>query len=516
MAFILPSPQALHTSAGSVNVGTLGTATNLASKSGGNLPISTNASQCLNSTSSNATGTPAGVFFGINGQSATTTVDGTTEAKVLVWSLQYNAPNRIQSSTLANGGSRLRIGSGSNPTLNYKDYYIGGNDTPFCSAQAGPVTMCVDLSDTSHNNEVGTFDLANVSAYGHASVRFNLVGGSTTQTFFQRSFLFTTTKDSANIPKFTGVSSFDDAVALLQGTGYQTKIGSWITKSGSSIFLPCPFQIGDGSSATTFNDNGAAIVSPASNLAGQENFRLTDDAMRVYLNMRNNAADSVTLSGSYAWGTAADWNFNQSRASSCLLSGNFTGMGHFKMGSSVTATGSFNLATGKAVKCNGANIDAITVTGDLNIETSSVTSFSNISVTGVMDFNTAGTYTLTNCTLNEITNSSGGLVTLINDNSTANLITGPNITIVSPPKTLTVQVNVTGADVVILAAGTDTILANVDAQPGTDFVFTYTGAQSVDVGVILPGYTPNYTYGYSLTGENQSLPINLLTDRNYA
>ena len=190
---------------------------------------------------------------------------------LLVWSLQYNAPNRIQSSTLANGGSRLRIGSGSNPTLNYKDYYIGGNDTPFCSAQAGPVTMCVDLSDTSHNNEVGTFDLANVSAYGHASVRFNLVGGSTTQTFFQRSFLFTTTKDSANIPKFTGVSSFDDAVALLQGTGYQTKIGSWITKSGSSIFLPCPFQIGDGSSATTFNDNGAAIVSPASNLAGQAN-----------------------------------------------------------------------------------------------------------------------------------------------------------------------------------------------------------------------------------------------------
>ena len=108
------------------------------------------------------------------------------------------------------------------------------------------------------------------------------------------------------------------------------------------------------------------------------------------------------------------------------------------------------------------------------------------------------------------------MVTLINDNSTANLITGPNITIVSPPRTLTVQVNVIGADVVVLAAGTDTILDSVDAQPGTDFVFTYTGAQSVDVGVILPGYGINYTYGYSLTGENQSLPVNLLIDRNYA
>tara|TARA_R110000796_G_scaffold76624_1_gene171331 strand:- start:2767 stop:4314 length:1548 start_codon:yes stop_codon:yes gene_type:complete len=515
MAFNLPAPQSLYTGQGTDNVGTLGSLTP-GRKSGGNLPISNNASQVINTTASNANGVPAGVFFGINGQSATSTVDASVDTRVLIWSVQYNAPNRIQSSDFARGGSRFRLASGSSPTLNYKDYYIGGNDTPFCSAQAGPVTMCIDLADTSHNNEVGTFNLSQVSAYGHASVRLNLVGSSTALTFFQRAFLFTTTKDSANIPLFTGVSSFDDAVALLQGTDYTTKIGSWITKSGSSIFLPCPFQIGDGTSATTFNDDGAAIVSPGSNLAGQENFRLTDNAMRVYANLRNNAADSITLSGSYSFGTAAPWDFDVSNASTCLLSGSFSGMGDFKIGSSVTANGSFNLATGKAVKCNGANIDSITVAGDLNIETSAVTSFSDMSITGVTDFDTAGTYTLTNCTLNEITNSSGGLVTLINDNSTANLITGPNITIVSPPKTLTVQVNVIGADVVVLAAGTDTILDSVDAQPGTDFVFTYTGAQSVDVGVILPGYGINYTYGYSLTGENQSLPVNLLIDRNYA
>ena len=101
------------------------------------------------------------------------------------------------------------------------------------------------------------------------------------------------------------------------------------------------------------------------------------------------------------------------------------------------------------------------------------------------------------------------------DGGTTIIVGGGTINI-NNTATLTVQVNVIGADVVVLAAGTDTILDSVDAQPGTDFVFTYTGAQSVDVGVILPGYTPNYTYGYSLTGENQSLPINLLTDRNYA
>ena len=517
MAFNLPSPQALHTSAGSVNVGTLGSATNLGTKSGGNLPISANASQCLNTTSSNAAGTPAGVFFGINGQSATTTVDGTTEAKVLVWSLQYNAPNRIQSSTLANGGSRLRIGSGSNPTLNYKDYYIGGNDTPFCSAQAGPVTMCIDLSDTSHNNEVGTFDLANVSAYGHASVRFNLVGGSTTQTFFQRSFLFTTAKDSANIPKFTGVSSFDDAVALLQGTDYTTKIGSWITKSGSSIFLPCPFQIGDGSSATTFNDNGAAIVSPASNLAGQENFRLTDDAMRVYANLRDNAADSITLSGSYSWGTAANWNFNISNNASINIDGaTFSGMGGFRVGSSVSGAATFNLASGKPVKIeDAADLTGSTINGDCNLGTGALTTLESLTITGVLDFEVAGTYTATNCNINEVTNSSGGAVTITNDGSTISTNTGPSITIVNPPTTFTIQVNKTGADVVILAAGTNTVLASVDAQAGNDFVWTYVGAQTVDIGVIKPGFIVNYTYGYQLAGDNQSLPVNLLVDRDY-
>ena len=514
MAFNLPAPQTLHTGQATVNVGTLGSLA-AGRKAGGNLPIANNASQVINSTASNANGVPAGVFFGINGQSATSTVDASVDTRVLIWSAQYNAPNRIQSSDLARGGSRFRLASGSSPTLNYKDYYIGGNDTPFCSAQAGPVTMCIDLADTSHNNEVGTFDLSQVSAYGHASVRLNLVGSSTALTFFQRAFLFTTTKNSANIPLFTGVSSFDDAVELLQGTDYTTKIGSWITKSGSSIFLPCPFQIGDGSSATTFNDNGAAIVSPGSNLAGQENFRLTDNAMRVYANLRDNAADSITLSGSYSFGTAARWDFDVDNASTILLSGSFIGMGRFILGSSVTANGSFNLATGEHVRCKGANIDSITVAGDVEIKGAEVTSFNNITVTGAVDFDTAGTYTLTNCTVNEVTNSSGGAVTINNDGSTITTNTGPSITIVNPPTTFTIQVNKTNADVVILAAGTNTVLASVDAQAGNDFVWTYVGAQTVDIGVIKPGFIVNYTYGYQLAGDNQSLPVNLLVDRGY-
>ena len=104
MAFNLPNAQNLHTSRSDSNRGVIGTATSLSTKSGGNLPISTNASQVINNTPNNVSGNPAGVFFGMDGNTSTTTYDATQGSRVLLWSLQYNAPNRIQSSDLANGG----------------------------------------------------------------------------------------------------------------------------------------------------------------------------------------------------------------------------------------------------------------------------------------------------------------------------------------------------------------------------------------------------------------------------
>ena len=143
--------------------------------------------------------------------------------------------------------------------------------------------MCIDISDTSNDNTIGTFDPTDITAYAHGSVRTNIVGTQTLYSFFQRSFLFTTTKGSSNLPTFTGVSNFDDAILAVQGTDYTNKIGSWITKSGDSIFIPCPFSFGNGVDPISFNDNGVSVISPASNSQNQENFRLTDNAMPVYL-----------------------------------------------------------------------------------------------------------------------------------------------------------------------------------------------------------------------------------------
>lgn len=74
----------------------------------------------------------------------------------------------------------------------------------------------------------------------------------------------------------------------------------------------------------------------------------------------------------------------------------------------------------------------------------------------------------------------------------------------------------TGCDVVVLTAGTSTILAQVDAHPLTSYGFVYEGTPTVDVGFIKQGYVPQYIRNLALGSTNSSIPVSLTADRNYA
>ncbi len=506
MAFNLPLAQYLMNSNSINNRGSFDTAFQTGQKSGGNLPITTNAAQVQNS------GGNEGIYFGLNTQSSTAAKDASIDTKVLLSSVQFNAPNRIQVGPLASRGVVARLTSGSGGGT-YREFNIGGNDTPFAAAQAGPVTICLDLNATSTDASSGTYSPADVTGWGFGTFRQTLVGNSSTLAFFQRVFIFDTEKGGVNLPTFTGASSFDDAVLAVQGTSYANKIGAWCTKSGSAIFLPAPFSIGDGSSAVAFDDGGAAIISPADNAPNQENFRLSKQAMRVYLDTRDDVADTAVLRGSYSWGTAAPWDFNISNASSCTLSGSFNGMGEFTLGSSVTATGSFSLAAGEAVVCNGANINGITVTGSLLLQGGGVVALDGITVGGKLTFDTAGTYTITNSSIQEVENVSGGAVTiLLGSSSTINVNSGPNITISAPPSTLTLTGLQANSEVRVYDAGTTTELAGVENSGAT---FTANIAvSSVDIVIHSLGYIYQRIESVN-TSSNVTLPIQQQVDRNY-
>jgi hypothetical protein len=72
-----------------------------------------------------------------------------------------------------------------------------------------------------------------------------------------------------------------------------------------------------------------------------------------------------------------------------------------------------------------------------------------------------------------------------------------------------------GTDVFVLSAGTTTILDQLDSIPGTSSSFTYSGAQTVDVGFIKTGYVPLYLRGVALTTVNSAIPVAQTPDRNY-
>ncbi len=74
---------------------------------------------------------------------------------------------------------------------------------------------------------------------------------------------------------------------------------------------------------------------------------------------------------------------------------------------------------------------------------------SHCTIEGTLTFTVAGTYSIDNCTISAVANTSGGSVTIIPSVTTSiTTNSGPNITISSPSATLTVDSVVTGSDVV--------------------------------------------------------------------
>ena len=71
----------------------------------------------------------------------------------------------------------------------------------------------------------------------------------------------------------------------------------------------------------------------------------------------------------------------------------------------------------------------------------------------------------------------------------------------------------TGTDMVVLTAGTTTVLYSSDAA--STFVYTYSGAQTVDVGFIKTGYVPYYIRNLSLSTTDSSIPVAMTADRNF-
>lgn len=81
--------------------------------------------------------------------------------------------------------------------------------------------------------------------------------------------------------------------------------------------------------------------------------------------------------------------------------------------------------------------------------------------------------------------------------------------------TLTLTGLVTGTDVTILEAGTETVLSNNEDVAGTSFDFIYETPQAVDIVFNKPGYFPEAVRNFTLGSADASLPITQKPDPSY-
>ena len=75
-----------------------------------------------------------------------------------------------------------------------------------------------------------------------------------------------------------------------------------------------------------------------------------------------------------------------------------------------------------------------------------------------------------------------------------------------------------GSDIVVLLAGTETELLNVDAHAGVSYGWSsdrFVAPTTVDIGVFKTGFVPFYIRGYTLASTDATLPIAQVADRNY-
>jgi len=495
MAVSVPAAENLHTAsqggANRYNIGSPGTGT----KSAGNLPLTSNATQ-LNV----GLGTNEGYVMNFV---TPATYDVSSETRLLVCSVQFNAPNRIQFETMANGGYIVRLQYGPSGNTHYRSFVLAGSDSVAGSAQPGSMPFVIDLNATADHADdpadAGTPDNTDVIGWGPDVSAISMQASSSHLSFFARMHIFETAKNATNIVQFTGTSDFDDIITAILGTDYTDRIGAWVSRLGNSYVIPVAFQIGDTSTATNFDCVGKTINFPANADATDPRYRYTLQAGRVYIDLRDNVADDADLDDStWVWGVASPFDFDVNNNSAITIEGAvFGGMGDFTLGSSVTGGATFNLNTGSDVIISGANIDGSTINGDATLDVD--TDFDGVTINGDLDITIAADTVLdwTGVTITgDVSNSAGSNTLTINIDANSSVTAsdagtgnGQTNIVQVAPITITVTdldaVAIENARVLVTATETvgtitdgDTILTGLTSALGVieDATFNYEAA----------------------------------------
>jgi len=166
---------------------------------------------------------------------------------------------------------------------------------------------------------------------------------------------------------------------------------------------------------------------------------------------------------------------------------------------------------------NGAVPDGLTIIGHLIVEELIDINDVNI-INGVLEFETAGTLTATECNISEVTNTSGGNITIFSNKSNFITVTGPNINVITS-NTLKFTGLVENTELRIYS-GTDPYTAveigGIEDVVGDEFSFSHgSGGVNGYARIVSVGYEDIYMPLEPIPDTNSAIAVQQRIDRNY-
>jgi len=482
-------------------------------------------------------------FAGVTNAASTTAISG---AEAVVAASRYNvgsrnilchfrhaAPSSNQRLSPISSGRGIWFGmrSGATAGTNWKVWQVHGADAPMPPGNTRPIIINAASTDTIATS--GALSSSDVQAYGFW---VSGLGALTNQAAFGPMWAMDTTVLSGGVAdEPVDVPSIVQAAAL-----NKVRYSSQLQGANQMLCLQA-IQFGDGGTNPIYlKVNGAAVEFPSKKNTAKKlvNYNGTDDS--IGWTFYPGASDTIDLAGT-AFASASKYHWRVHPSASASATYNFSGValngaGDVQLRAVTTFSGmSFNGCP--TITTNGAAISgcsfsdstalcaspaaaaaisdsdftsggaghAIQIGGTAANITLSGLTFSGYASANGSTGNEAIYVNIASGTVN-ITISGGDTPSIRTAGATVNVISGATVTFTGLP---------VGTDIVILTAGTSTILQQVDQHPSSSYPWGYSGTPTVDVGFLKPGFKPRYLRNLALGASDSSIPVELQADLAY-
>lgn len=478
------------------------------------------------------------------------------------------AQNQRLSTVKSGRGCWIGFRSGASAGTNYKIWQVHGADAPF--APGSVVPTIINLGNADYIASAGTLSTSDVRYLG---VWVGGLGALTAQVGVAMCWkMGVTTIAGGNAAEPIGIP---DVVAVAATA--KERLSSILQGANQMLCLQ-QLQFGDGGTNSIYlNLDSTAIEFPKKRTVAEKTVYYNGADDSVGITYYPGASDTIIHKNSvissankFKWGlhasanTSATYDFNGTAVigAGTIFLGRAISIGGLVINGYGTLDMSSLTLTNSTIKSVPSGNNSATITSSSNID------YCDIDVSGVTAGNywttigdptiftycnfvgsasaghairitTPGTYSFagnqfasfggtagsnatpaSGSTSAAIYNDSGGLVTLniSGGGGSPSVRNGAGATtVVNNSKTLTLTGLVTGSDVTILSAGTETILATQEENSGTTYPYSYSyvAGTYVDVSVFLPGYIPFFVRNYLLGNADGSLPISQVADPSY-